>query len=796
LAWWKLKVRFWLLDISQEPAGETSEIRLWGVDQKGRRILILDRGFNPSLHVIPSVEAEEARRNLISNPRLKQAVLLVEVEEKKLFGKPLKALKVVAKGQEAFETLAKGLRKEGWVKEILHDDLRASSQYLLSLDVKPCGWNEVEAREVEPPRNVRVEACFLAEDRPKAVEVLEAPKLRVLAFSPIYYSEIGSPNPLRDPVLFLATVNSEGEAKVFAASEKGDDRVLLEAFSSYVEAYDPDIIVGYGSNREDYPYLVQRAGRLKVRLRIDRMGQPPHQSLYGHFSVVGRANIDLLDFAEGMPEVKLKTLANVASFLGVKFEEPLEVGAGEAKRLWKTREGGEKLKEICLRRAETIMGVARAILDFAYQLSHLIGMPVDQVGAAAVGFRVDWYLIREAWRLGELAPKRVEQPYYPYKGGMVLEPKAGIHEKVAVFDFSAMYPSLMVKYNLSPDTYLLEGEPEPEEGVYVAPEVGHRFRRAPPGFYKIVLEELMKARRQIRRRMKGLKPSQSLYRVLDARQKSVKVITNAVYGYSGWRGARWFRVEVAEAVAAWGRKTISEALAIASQLGLKVIYGDTDSVFLAYEADKVSRFEAEVKRRVGLEIKPDAVYQRILFTEAKKRYAGLLQDGRVEIVGLEVARGDWCEAAKRVQEKVIEIVLREGDPKKAVEYVRQWIKDFKAGSFTLEDITVWKTITKPIEEYEVRAPHVEAAKRLMAKGWKLTYGDKVGYVIVKGPGKLYQRAEPYFTVSPSDIDLDYYVENQVVPATLRILQIFQINKNHLLEGLPVGKREGLLKFFG
>ncbi|HID18927.1 TPA: DNA polymerase II [Candidatus Bathyarchaeota archaeon] len=791
-----MKVRFWLLDISQEPAGEISEIRLWGVDRKGRRILILDRGFNPFLHVIPSVEAEEARRNLISNPKLEQAVLLVEVEEKKLFGKPLKALKVLAKGQEAFETLAKNLRKEGWVKEVLHDDLRVSSQYLLSLDVKPCGWNEVEAREVEPPRNVQVETCFLAEDRPKAVEVLEAPKLRVLAFSPIYYSEIGSPNPLRDPVLVLATVNSEGEAKVFVASEKGDDRGLLEAFSSYVEAYDPDIIVGYGSNREDYPYLVQRAGKLKVKLRMDRTGQPPHQSLYGHFSVVGRANIDLLDFAEGMPEVKLKTLANVASFLGVKFEEPLEVGAGEAKRLWKTREGGEKLKETCLRRAETIMGVARAILDFAYQLSHLIGMPVDQVGAAAIGFRVDWYLVREAWRLGELAPKRVEQPYYPYKGGMVLEPKAGIHEKVAVFDFSAMYPSLMVKYNLSPDTYLLKGEPEPEEGVYVAPEVGHRFRKAPLGFYKIVLEELMKARSQIRRRMKGLKPSQSLYRVLDARQKSVKVITNAVYGYSGWRGARWFRVEVAEAVAAWGRKTISEALAIAGQLGLKVIYGDTDSVFLAYEADKVSKFEVEVKRRVGLEIKPDTVYQRILFTEAKKRYAGLLQDGRVEIVGLEVARGDWCEAAKRVQEKVIEIVLREGDPKKAVEYVRQWIKDFKEGNFTLEDITVWKTITKPIEEYEIRAPHVEAAKKLMAKGWKLTYGDKVGYVIVKGPGKLYQRAEPYFTVSPSDVDLDYYVENQVVPATLRILQIFQINKNHLLEGLPVGKREGLLKFFG
>ncbi|MHC1589749.1 MAG: DNA-directed DNA polymerase [Candidatus Hecatellaceae archaeon] len=790
-----MKVKFWLLDVSHEPAGEASEIRLWGVDGEGRRILILDRGFNPSLYVIPSVDVEEALRRLALNPKLKQAASRVEAEERKLFGKPLKALKVEAKGQEAFEALAKVLPKEDWVKEALHGDLRASSQYLLSLDVKPCGWNQVEAREVKPPRNVRVEACFMAEGKPKAVEVLDVPKLRVLAFSPVYYSEIGSPNPLRDPVLALATVNGEGEAEVLTASEKGDDRGLLEAFSSLVEAYDPDVIVGYGSNREDYPYMVQRAEKLGVRLRLDRMGNPPHQSLYGHFSVVGRANVDLLDFAEGMPEVKLKTLANVASFLGVKFEEPLEVGAGEAKRLWETGEGREKLKEICLRRAETVMEVAKVILNFAYQLSHLIGMPVDQVGAAAVGFRVDWYLIREAWRLGELAPKRVEQPYYPYKGGMVLEPEAGIHEKVAVFDFSAMYPSLMVKYNLSPDTYLLEGEPEPEGGVYVAPEVGHRFRRKPPGFYKLVLEELMKARKQIRQRMKGFKPSQPLYRILDARQKSVKVITNAVYGYSGWRGARWFRVEVAEAVAAWGRKTISDALAIAGKLNLKVIYGDTDSVFLSYEPDKVARFEAEVERQVGLEIKPDAIYERILFTEAKKRYAGLLQDGRVEIVGLEVARGDWCEAAKKVQEKVIEIVLREGDPGKAVEYVRQWIKNFKAGNFTLEDVTVWKTITKPIEEYEVRAPHVEAAKRLMARGWKLSYGDKVGYVIVKGPGKLYQRAEPYLTVSPSDVDLDYYVENQVVPAALRILQIFKVNKSQLLSGLPPSKKEGLLKYF-
>ncbi|MHC1586722.1 MAG: DNA-directed DNA polymerase [Candidatus Hecatellaceae archaeon] len=784
-----MKVKFWLLDVSQEPAGETSEVRLWGVDDEGRRILILDKGFQPSIYVVPAegLSPEEALGRV--PPEVKVRAASLSVEERKLFGRPLKALRITAKSQEAMEAATKTLSREKWVKEILHDDLRVSSQYLLSLGVRPCGWNEVEAEEVPPPKGVKVDAAYEAKERPKPLEKLEPPSLRVLAFSAFYHSEIGSPNPLRDPVLTIATYNSEGEGKVFSLN--GDEKALLEAFANYVASYDPDVVVGYGSNREDYPYLIQRAEKLGASFAFDRCGSLPHQSLYGHFSVVGRANIDLLDFAEDMPEVKLKTLPNVASFLGVSFEEPIEVGVSEVKDLWSTAEGRRRLQETCLRRAKTVMGVAEAVLDFAYQLSSLIGMPVDQVGAAAVGFRVDWYLIREAWRLGELAPKRVEQPFYPYKGGMVLEPKAGIHEEVAVFDFSAMYPSLMVKYNISPDTYVPEGEPEPPEGVYVAPEVGHRFRKAPPGFYKVVLEELMEARKQIRKRMEKLKPTQPLYRVLDARQRSVKVITNAVYGYSGWRGARWFRVEVAEAVTAWGRRTISEAIEIARQLGLEIVYGDTDSVFLTHDEAKVARFAEEVERRVGLEIKPDAIYKRILFTEAKKRYAGLLPDGRVEIVGLEVARGDWCEAAKKVQEKVIEMVLKEGDPWKAAEYVRRWVEDFKAGKFTMEDVTIWKTITKPIEEYEVRAPHVEAAKRLMAKGWKLTYGDKVGYVIVKGAGKLYQRAEPYFMVSQEDVDVDYYVENQVIPAALRILSIFGIDKKRL----GVGKKEGLLRFF-
>jgi len=80
----------------------------------------------------------------------------------------------------------------------------------------------------------------------------------------------------------------------------------------------------------------------------------------------------------------------------------------------------------------------------------------------------------------------------------------------------------------------------------------------------------------------------------------------------------------------------------------------------------------------------------------------------------------------------------------------------------------------------VRAAHVEVAKTLMKEGWSLTIGDKVGYVITIGEGKLYERARTYALASYNDIDLDYYIENQILPATLRILEQFGITKKDLL----------------
>jgi DNA polymerase I len=355
----------------------------------------------------------------------------------------------------------------------------------------------------------------------------------------------------------------------------------------------------------------------------------------------------------------------------------------------------------------------------------------------------------------------------------------------------------MIAYNISPDTYVPPKEPAPKSGVYETPEVGHHFRKEPAGFYKEVLSYLISVRDEIRSRMKALPPESVEYRVFDARQKAVKVITNASYGYAGWTGARWYVKPVAEAAAAWGRHTILNSIRMAEEAGLRVVYGDTDSIFLNNDVEKIEGLSKRIKKELGLEIKPDKVYVRIFFTEAKKRYAGLLPDGRLDIVGLEVVRGDWANIAKIVQEKVLEIVLKEQSPVKAADFVRHFVVELRQKRVAFRDLIIWKTLTKPAEEYEVKASHVEAAKMLKEKGWELAVGDKVGYVIVVGSGRLYERVKPHKYALYYEVDLEYYVAKQIVPAVARVLESFGITEEQLLESAMTQKETRKLSdFFG
>ncbi|MEM0487205.1 MAG: DNA polymerase II [Sulfolobales archaeon] len=783
-----MKLRFYLLDVSYEIHGGVPAILLWGVSDDGRRTLVIDKNFRPYFYVILNEGVDEygVLNKIKVLSRGDSPIISADVGYKKYYGKPVKVIKITTVKPEAVRDYRELVKKLKDVVDVVEADIRFSMRYILDNDVPPCQWYEAEVEPLEGVGGYRVNSIYELTGKIRPLDKTVPPKLRVLALDIEVYNPRGAVDPLRDPVIVISLATSDGDLKLLTASEGSppQDRDLIKEFINYVLAYDPDIIVGYNSNRFDLPYLVERASKLGLALDIGRVrGGIPRPSVHGHYSIPGRLHVDIYNFAEEIPEIKIKSLDNVADYLGVmKKSERTLIPGHEIHAYWDDKSKRSLLLNYARDDVIATLRLSEKFIPFAMQLSSLTGLPLDQVGAASVGYRLEWYLMRSAVKMGELIPNRLEREYEPYKGAVVLEPKKGVHSNIAVLDFTSMYPSIMVKYNIGPDTYV-EGECE---NHYKVPGTSYCFRREPPGFYKSVLETLLKLRKIAREEMKKYPPGSPEYMIYDERQRALKILANASYGYMGWVGARWYFKPGAEAVTAIGRDTIKKAISLAENLGLEVIYGDTDSLFISNRPE-VSKFIEEVMRLLELEIKVDKVYKRVFFTEAKKRYVGILDDGRIDIVGFEAVRGDWSEIAKEVQENVARIILETGDTKKAVDYVRSVVLELKQQKIPLEKLVIWKTLTKSLDEYEVSAPHVTAAKKMMSLGFKVEKGDKIGYVITKGQTPISSRATPYFMAKVSDIDIDYYVKHQIVPAAMRILEYFGVSEKQLEAISKAGK---------
>jgi len=785
---------FWLLDLNHENYEGESSIWLWGITHDGKRVLVIDSNYRAYFYLLPRKEQdpEELRKNLEAekpHPTIENAT----IEKKKLLGDERVVLKVFCKDPDLVERAARETLKKTGAEATYEEKLRLAIKYQYDHGIKPCQWYEADTTaSTIDPKKFSVQETLTATDHPRPIPKEEPPSLDLLSFSLLSVSKIGAPSPIRNPIQII-NWRTDKNANEVLLTHADSDQVTIQRFGEDVIKNNPDFVLSFEGNSIHWPYLVKRANKTKTPLRVGRDEGPPHQSLFGHYSLIGRANVDLLNFAEDLYEVKNKTIENVAKYLGIQSSNQKPIDETAYFDYWsKPDQKGILVKQV-EEQTETILKIGQEAIDYVVQISALSGLPPDQVIAAAVGFRVDNYLIMETHNLGQLIPSRTEQPIIPYKGAIVLEPKVGLHDNVASLDFSSMYPSLMIKYNISPDTLVTGKE---KEDVFEVPEVKHRFRKNPSGFYRIVLTKLIEARKTTKAELKRTARSDLRYPLLKAREKAIKVMTNAVYGYAGWAGARWYSKEVAESAAALGRETINRAISIANSLGLTVFYGDTDSLFVNYEEKLVQKFQAEIDLQLGLEINLSEIYKRILFTEAKKKYAGLKTDGQIDVVGLEAVRGDWSNMAREVQNTVLRMVLEDAGGNRATTYVQDLTRNLKSKKLPLPSFIIWKTLTKPVEGYEVNAPHVEAAKKMAKDGWPVTAGDKVGFIITKRRGKLFQKAEPHYKVTVEDVDYDYYVHNQIVPAAARILEILGVSEDQLLAipaaqaSLSVGTKRG------
>ncbi len=788
-----MKVKFLLLDADYIKG--TSTIRLTGKDESGETVFVLV-DFEPYFYALPDKITPKIKEKILSikEPKVKR----IEEVEKIIGSEKKKLLKIYAFTSTDVPKIRDVIKN---FPEIGHENcfeysINFYKRYLIDNQFNPGEWLEAEGEETEQglkakkvkkalPGKTKLKALALdietyeegSEARIVMLSLFGDKLKKVLTYKKSSYPE------------YVEVLNSEKE--------------LLERFVEIVRKEDPDIIYGYNSDSFDFKLIHERAEENKVKLKISRDGSElkfTRRARISSAEIQGRVHIDLFNFISNIISPQLQTevlgLGEVCSeILG---DEKIEMQLEEIFEYWRKGENLAKLAEYCLKDSELAYKLGEFLLPQILELCRLIGQTPFDVSRMTYSQLVEWYLSKRAFAMGRIIPN---QPKFeeikrrrartPYAGGFVKEPIEGLHENIAVLDFRSLYPTIIATHNISPETLncsCCKGEK--------VPELNYHFCQKKRGFVSTVIEELVKKRLEIKNKLKKTKNER-----LKLEERALKITANATYGYFAFPGSKWYCFECAESSAAWGRFYIKKIISEAEKEGFKVIYSDTDSVFLTSEKikEKTKKFLAKVNASLPgiMELDLQGFYTRGIFVStrvgrgAKKRYALIDEKGNLTIRGFETVRRDWCNLAKEVQRKVLKLVLEKEDVEGAKKYVKDVIEKIKRREVDIKDLVIYEQLTKPLKDYEQIGPHVIAAQKMKERGEPVGPGMIVMFVIKKGAGSISQRAEPFQDMSIEQVDTDYYINNQIVPAAMRVLSALGVSETELKGG---GKQIGLKKW--
>ena len=560
------------------------------------------------------------------------------------------------------------------------------------------------------------------------------------------------------------------------------EKELLAAFCRRVRELDPDVLTGWNVVDFDLTVLARLATRHGVplelgrgsgalRLRTDLSARGTRRA-----SVPGRVVLDGIFLLRGA-FVRMEDYSLDAVARDVLGEGKLLAGhdrAGEILRLFK--EDREHLVEYNRTDARLALEILERLqlVPLAVERSRLTGMPLDRVSSSIAAF--DFLYLSELGRRRVVAPSvaRVDA-IEPMGGGHVLEPRPGLYTNVIVLDFKSLYPSLIRTFQIDPLNLVRPGSDAPVGDPIVAPN-GAAFARE-RGILTEMLDTIMPERDAAKSAGNHVK------------SQAIKILMNSFYGVLGTPACRFYDPRLANAITSFGREVLLWCAARIEAGGRRVLYGDTDSLFV--ESGEVDEAAA---RRLGetlpvaltrelaahisgtwrvesrLELQFERLYLRLCLpalrhgtTGARKRYAGLVKGPeapRVVFTGMEAVRGDWTGLAKDVQREMFARLFAD---RPVDEYLRQVVAEVRAGRLD-HRLVYRKALRKPPAAYTATTPPHVAAARKMAR----TTRGRIAYVVTRdGPEPVRDRQSP--------IDYEHYVEKQVRPVAEPVLALLGLD---------------------
>jgi DNA polymerase-2 len=744
-----------------EPDGErVPVVHLYGRLEAGGTFLIRDNRQRPHFY-IRTADAERARAVRAPQP---------QVTGKRSFdGAPVGALEVDVPSN--VPPLRDRLQAAGI--ETFEADVRFPVRYLIERGVK--GGCEIDGEAVSGsgitwvfdnpslrPANVTIEPTVLSFD----IET-HGKAERLLAIS-LYASGI-------DEVLI---VDGSGRSMPDNALRCVDEFAALDVFCERVRQIDPDVMTGW--NIIDFDLSVLQRIAIRVRHPFSLGREPGAMRIRkaegffgsGQANIPGRLVLDGIDLLRGA-FVRMEEYSLDAVSREVLGEGKAVAGDVRDRMAEITRNYRHDLAAFALY-ARTDARLAFQIVHkldlvrLAFARSQLAGMTPDRVAASIASF--DFLYLTELEKRSIVAPtvrSADSNVHAAQQGGHVLEPVAGLHDNVWVFDFISLYPSIIRTFNIDPLSYV--ANPAPLADLIRTP--GGAFRRE-PAILPQVLDELF-PRREAAKAIGD-----------DVASNAIKILMNSFYGVLGTPACRFYNPALANSITGTGRDILLWSKQWFEAAGYQVLYGDTDSLFVRARGNEAADETRQQGRHLAaalndelaryirarwqvtsrLTLKFDKLYLKLFLPRARhstrgasKRYAGLRHgDGidRLEFIGMEVVRRDWTALAKRVQRELYERLFS-GQGVDA--YLADTVKRVRNGEMD-ETLVYRKNLRKGAEDYTASTPpHVVAARQSTQP-----LGRSISYVITTaGPEPLDNVQHP--------LDREHYIQKQIKPVSEPVL---------------------------
>jgi DNA polymerase-2 len=656
--------------------------------------------------------------------------------------------------------------------ETFEADVRFAMRYLIDRGIKGgCeidgewvpgnGVNRVYSNPTLRPTRVDVEPRVLSFD----IET-DGKGDRLLAIS-LYAPGV-------DEVLI---VDGGNRAMPDRARRCADERVALDMFCARVKEIDADVLTGWNVIDFDLTVLQQVAARLNHPFALGREpGAIRLRKAEGYFgsgqaSIPGRLVLDGIDLLRGafvrMDEYSLDAVAR--EVLG----EGKAVSGDVRDRIAEILDNYERDLAAFALYARTDARLAFEILErlklvrLAYERSQLTGMTPDRVAASIASF--DFLYLTELERRSVVAPTvRADDSrvHAAQQGGHVLEPATGLHRNVWVFDFKSLYPSIIRTLNIDPLSYVEKPSPDAD----LIRTAGGAFVRT-PAILPRMLDELFPRREAAKKAGDGVASN------------AIKILMNSFYGVLGAPSCRFYNTALVNSITGTGRELLLWSKAWFEAAGFKVLYGDTDSLFVDSRADDPDlarergrelavSLNAElggyIAERWGvvsrLELEFEKLYLKLFLPRARhstrgasKRYAGLLggtDADNVEFIGMEVVRRDWTALAKQVQRELYQRLFTD---QSVDAYLADVVRRVRNGGLDAS-LVYRKNLRKDADEYTATTPpHVVAARKSTQP-----LGRSISYVMTTAG------AEPIDNVR-HPLDREHYVLKQVKPVAEPVL---------------------------